>query len=856
MAEQSARIKKKVYNFELKKKYQYEAHYKLKERPPIEKIKDAIKGLFKPKKPEKKVTAEHAPAGPPPGGFNFMVFGAFIFIALIILGMAWLYLTTTLLQTEGGAFMPQVEKAMIENTIESGEILTTGTRGNPNYLAAVFVNYDTRNLNNYSINISTYDNKLPSEVFILNSERFEATSYPEFIATLRGNLAKRKIMLNEITMKQLETIPEGALIIVPSGAVPKEILGIDSPINMNTLAKRGVVMLYIGQPFSKMMNGTLVSFTPKDTLQSLPVRFDESSTLSSSDGFQLFQPLYRATPGGGWAGNTVYGSVSVVKAGDGAFLFLPQTLDGGWRGNYTAAAEDVSRIVFESPWAEPNADSKVYFFSNQTNYSGRSYFFSDSFPVTKAMTKVEFTGYSATSDNAIRETLYVWVEKDRNNSLFIEEGGRVVSANVTNLPVRMNAQLREQTAAQPNMYITVFDSNGSEVQAFPQGNVNVQADASFDILIYLNKGEYIVKLTDDESRVYAQTYMKVVSIDITFMGNDNQRHSIYKFDITMDGTPKLLNDLTLKIDNGQYGTYTYSNVDKIRVDVGQHTGGEFLPLGNHSFDFTAGGLKVSVPVVHKRPKTIFDEPIFWVTLLLTGGIVGIGVIFARQESVYFAIDIPDFPPVARTKIALTPDTVLSVFEKVNENYRWQSTPLTAQEVKNGFKDIFFKGKPVYITDYNVEFLLDELEKKGRVHESLGYYGLTDWEAKAKKTIAYLCLMRRLRDICVNNAIPFTGLSESKHADSEITVVGQEMSLHFYERGMDPAQLLSRVIPTIGEGIAIIMFRNLSDKEQFQTIMNSSPTVGPLIIKMEADSSSLLLLTADELEKMLIEFKSM
>jgi hypothetical protein len=263
-----------------------------------------------------------------------------------------------------------------------------------------------------------------------------------------------------------------------------------------------------------------------------------------------------------------------------------------------------------------------------------------------------------------------------------------------------------------------------------------------------------------------------------------------------------------------------------------------------------------VPVVHRRAKTIFDEPIFWVTLLLTGGIVGIGVIFARQESVYFAIDIPDFPPVARTKIALVPDAVLSIFEKVNENYRWQTTPLTTQEVKNGFKDVFFKGKPVYITDYNVEYLLDELEKKGMVRESLGYYGLTAWEQKSKRSIAYLSLMRRLRDICVNNAIPFTGLGESEVADSDLTVVGQEMSLHFYERNMDISALLSRVIPTIGQGIAIIMFRNASDKEQFQTIMNSSPTVGPLIVKMEADSSSLLLLTADEVEKMLIEFKSM
>jgi hypothetical protein len=853
MAESSVKIKKKVYNFELKKKYQYIGHYRAKARPPIEIFKDRIKSLMAPKKPEKKAAA--VVREPPRGGFNFMVFGAFILIALIIFGMAWLYLTS-LLQPAAGAFAPQVEKAFIQNTLMEGELLSTGARGKPTYTAAVVVDYETGNLKNYTINMTTYDSKIPSEVFILNSERFEATTYADFISTLRVNLAKRKIILNEITLKQLETVPDGALVVVPSGAIPKEILGVDSQLSMNKLADRGIVILYIGQPFTKMLNGTLVAFTPKETLSALPVKFDERSTLSSSSGFHLFQPLYQANPSSGWTGDLKYGVLSIIKRGDGAFMFIPQTLDGGWRGNFTAAADDVARIVFEIPWAETSSENKTYAFLNQTNYTGRQYLFSEPFESPQTTVRMDFLGYSSTSDNPIRETLYMRIEKQRNNSLFIEEGGRVVSANITNLPVRMNAQLREPVASQPNMYLTVLDSNGTEIQTFPEGNVNVQADASFDVLIYLNRGEYLVRLMDDESNVYAQTYMKVVSIDIGYLGTDQQKRSVYVFDIKMDGTPKVLNEVKVNVDGGQYGTYTFNNVDKLRVDVGQYTGNDLLPLGKHSFAFTAGGLKVSVPVSHLRSKTLFDEPIFWVTMLLSAGIVGVGVVFARQESVFFSIDIPDFPPVTRTKIPLTPDAVLGIFEKVNENYRWQTTPLTTAEVKNGFKDIFHSGKPVYITDYNVEYLLDELEKKGAVKESLGYYGLSTWEDKSGHSVDYLSLMRRLRDICVNNAIPFTGLGESKEADSEITVVGQQMSLHFYRKGMDAKALLAQVIPTIGRGIAIILFRNNSDKEQFQTIMNSSPSIAPLIVKMESDSSSLLLSTVDELEKMLIEFKSM
>ncbi|MEW6036590.1 MAG: hypothetical protein AB1529_08320 [Candidatus Micrarchaeota archaeon] len=855
MVEMGAKVKRKTYKFELKKKYQYVSHYKIKQRPPIDKIKDKFRELLSPKKAEKKAEPA-ALQQPPKGGFNFLVFGGFILIALILLAIAWLYLTIQVVQPGAGVFQPQVEKSSIDNTIENGDILTTGLRGSTKNLAAVFVDYNTVNLKNYTVTVTTYDTRLPSEVFILNSERFEASTYPDFIRVLRSNLAKRKILLNEITIKQLETLPEGAVVIVPSGAIPKEIIGIDSQLTMNELSDRGIVLIYLGQPFTKMLNGTLVSFTPRDTLKDVPATFDENAQLESEPGFSLFQPLYRVAPLGGWKGAIAYGSVSITTRGNGAFVFVPQTLDGGWRGDYEAAADDISRIVFETPWAQPNSEPKVYEFTNQTNYSGRQYFFSNEFDSPNVTTKVEFIGYPPASNISIRETLFAQLEKRRNNTLLIEQGGRVVSANITNQPVRINAQLREPVAAQPSMFLSVVDNKGNEIQTFPQGNVNVQADQSFDVLIYLDRGEYIVKLVDDESNVYGETYMKVVSIDINYLGQDVQKRSTYKFSVTMDGSPRTLSEVTVRVDNGQYGTQKFTNVDNMRVDLSQYVGNEPLPLGNHTFEFTAGALKVNIPVVHTRPKTIFDEPIFWITLILTGGIVGVGAIFARAEEVFFAIDIPDFPPVARTKIPLSPDVVLSIFDKVNETYRWQTTPLTAAEMKNGFKDIFVQGKPIYITDFNVEYLLVELEKKGRVKESLGYFGMSDWEQKSGHTIEYLALMRRLRDICVNNAIPFTGLGESEEADSVITVVGQQMSIHFYERRIDVGKLLGRVIPTIGHGIAIIMFKSPPDKEYFQTMMNSSPTIGPLIVKMEADSSSLLLLTADELEKMMLEFKSM
>ncbi|MBU0532373.1 hypothetical protein KKB44_02665 [Candidatus Micrarchaeota archaeon] len=841
------KIKKKVYNFEIKSRYQSLKHYKIKERPPLEKLKDAFRKLLTPKKEEKKEVTTA-----PPGGFNFAVFGAAILVAIIILGIGWLYLITQF-QSHAGAFQPPVEKPFIENVILSGDILSSGQRGATDYTAAVLINYNTYNLNNYSITLTPYKEKLPSEIYVLNSEKVEATTYSDFIRELRANLAKKNMMLNDITIKQLETIPEGAIVIVPSGVVPKELLGFDSSITMDKLAERGVVVIYIGQSFTKMLDGTLAVSTPQDTVKHLPVSFDELTNIGSEENFSLYQPLYRVG-GIGWASSMVYGSVSIVKKGDGAFVFLPQTLDGGWRGDYETAAYDVARIVFEIPWAEAVGEPKTYQFTNQTN--AISYFFTEPFEPESTSVRVDFTGHSSASNFPIEEIKYIHLVKTVNSDLYIENGAKVVPTNITNDPVRMNAEMNEPSPGQPNMYLVFVDQNGTEVQTFPQGNVNIQADRSFDVLVYVGQGEYIVKLIDDESKAYARTYMHVVSIEIDYKGISRQKDSVYLFDITMDNRPITLSELSVTVDDGKYGTYEFTDVSSIQIDLEEYTGGSSLPEGKHTFTFTSAGLNTNVPVDHIPPQDIFRDPFFWIVIILTVAIVGLGVFFARQEQIYFSLDIPDFPPIARTKIPLSPDVILSLFNKVNENYRWEFTPLTTAEIKNAFKDIFYKGKPIYITDYNIEYLLEDLKKRGSVGEALEYYGLTVWEERSKHSLTYLAILRNLRDICVNNAVPFTGLDESKEADSIITVVGQQMFLHFFEQKVDMKQFMSTMLHTINKGITIVIFQNGIDKDTFVKILDSSPTIAPLILKMESESKSLLFYTVDELEQMIKEFKGM
>ena len=136
----------------------------------------------------------------------------------------------------------------------------------------------------------------------------------------------------------------------------------------------------------------------------------------------------------------------------------------------------------------------------------------------------------------------------------------------------MNAVLREPSSGQPSMSLIIVDSSDGEVQNVPQGNVNLQGEKPLDLRVYSDKGEYIVKLIDDNGKNYAQTYMKVVSVDVNYNGFSPQKRSKYLFDFKRDGQKISVSDVGVTVDGGKYGTYRFTNVQNIEVDVGQYTG--------------------------------------------------------------------------------------------------------------------------------------------------------------------------------------------------------------------------------------------------------------------------------------------
>jgi hypothetical protein len=79
-----------------------------------------------------------------------------------------------------------------------------------------------------------------------------------------------------------------------------------------------------------------------------------------------------------------------------------------------------------------------------------------------------------------------------------------------------------------------------------------------------------------------------------------------------------------------------------------------------------------------------------------------------------------------------------------------------------------------------------------------------------------------------------------------------MYLHFFDAAR-AQEMVKRSLDTISKGITIILFKDNSEKQKFASLLNS-PTNASLLLKVEIENNSVLLLTYPNLEAMVQEFK--
>ncbi|VVB66632.1 Uncharacterised protein [Candidatus Gugararchaeum adminiculabundum] len=844
------RISRKVYNFDVRSYFSHVRGYKQIKNAnasPLENMLASFRhGKSKAAAAAPGKNQPRVPAKPAPSLLSnkfVRILGIAFLIAVMLLGA----LAYVLFNSPGTPPAPpkvQVTPDLVfSSQMQEYGLASFGTDVEKKSVAYAMLHLTASGISNITITGDFYPIEIPRHVYVLRSFRVGADSFREFYASLKSTLEAKGMPVDEITLNQFKLLPKNsrAIIIVPSGKLPAALAARDgSSFDYVNATQGGSVLIYIGLRPDKALSeeGNLLSIAPEELIK---LKITVAEPKASTEGFGLKDADYSVF--GQNPTKTLYGSVSSIQYGAGFMIFVPQTIDSGWQKNGTAAGQDIARLVDEVQWQSAPASSEVTLQANGSNeFSGTVTVLSQEFPTATSYGKISLT-YTDARNRTKGEVLYGTFTQPAAGGLFVTTGTpqSILPTALTGEFASLKAVLAEKNESYQDVYVVAFN-NGQEVfrQKISEGKVLTQAPTNFDIDVNMPKGPNILKLMNSSGYIFGVGYLKVPDVQIAASAIAYHVNT-YIFLVTADSRPVSVKNIVVNADGEQEMTLSSDNDGKLTYKPAKQLG-----EGSHEFNFDISGMKLTItPAPYTVVKAVYENPLVIFMGMLAVVIFGAAGLLRRPEVESFGLDVPDFPPLSKIKVSVSHNQVLSLFDQINKEYRWAEVPLKLSELKKGFNKLSYQGKPILIGDYNLERLLEQLEKEGYVSKDLDYYGLKQWERDSKKTMRMLALQRQLRDVFINNVVRFTKFNETEECDSLITIDNENYYLHIFD-GMAAA---SKALATLQKGRTLLIFSNDAEYEKFTNSLNSTSR-SFILLRMFADDGMLIMTTVNNLPKLI------
>ncbi|MEM4633568.1 MAG: hypothetical protein QW275_00245 [Candidatus Anstonellaceae archaeon] len=857
------RITKKAYVFDVKKKYSLSKNFIVKKeaQTPAEEIKQKIASLISKKeaKGEKKEGNEAEKKAAPSAPFVLSPALAAIIVILLILLGSFAFILWSIGSYADSPSAPQPALSFggkYAYEVRQSDLLTSPTGEDFNRIAYYRLTYSASNISSIKFKARMYAQQPTTQAFLLDYAREGADSYPVFRKKLLEALKERGIPISEITVEKLAHLPGGATVVVPTGYFPKELLGKGSSFDFEDLLERGNNIIYIGFPIDRALGKD--GLTEPVSIKN--VQFTKSK-LISTDGFRLFDAQYSAAGSENlYSAGQIYGSVSVIKSakGGGALIILPQSLDGGWRGDQRlsggqVAALDIARLIEEQRWLQPIAIAEANTTISEDVKSGAVELYSAPFSANKAYVELSAEATDVNEKTA-RKTEFFEIEKVPKGEIQPREP-IAVPYSLSGQLTRLNIKLQEDSPTPVKLFVRLY-KNGSLMQEeeLEIGLTNPTIEKPKDIQVNVAPGTYIVRVESREGKVYAQTFIQVVELDIRLQSASWQNRT-FVFSFSAGGQSINPRSIEVSMDGKNWKRFTSSQYlfsDGATQIVYNYP--ESIAPGNHTFHFVIGSWSSYITQEYRQQRYPWDNPLVIILGLVSLGIFALGLYLRRPEVLRYGLDIPDFPPMSTIKIPIKREAVLQIFNDVNASYSWQYMPLRPEEIKNGFRRLTYNGKPILIGDFNLDRILSKLKDEGRVKEELGYYGLVEWERQSKHTTKYLTIYRILRNVFVNNAVRFSKLDALPECDVKAIAGKDELYFHIMEEpfiGKDQTNsngavsrgaenVVHRALSTAKKGTTIIVFRTEEERDSFMESL-AAPSKLAVALKMEINNGNIHLL---------------
>lgn len=836
------RLTKNTYLFNLRRRFMPVEYFLVKKKAADTPLAQFIDGL-KPKPAplsgpsrQSAATASAARASRLSSFLSTALKTAALLLLLILIFGAWLLLSLRVPSAPPVPPGPLVAfNGSLDVRVLNATLLTYGS-SDAQHQPYVLLDYVSAGLSNLSVDARVYSSPPARQAFVLRYAKNGADGDSEFSSALRGELRRRGVTLSEIGPEDLPALPGGSTLLVSTGYLPLPLIGdaLNRTPTLLQLSDRGVVVLYLGQPFEQGVLRPDGSVMPigTDALKRSGVEFDTSSRPSSGSGWRLSSALYSARRKDGPA-SPMWGSISVLPGRSGGFaLFLPQTLDAGWPGQPRAAGEDIARLIADEPYRPSlaNASATLGTVQNQPN---RLTMLIPPIPGTNASLRLRFL----LNDTAGRQEQLVvdWpLSKEAAGELYLDSSTLLPQYLGGGLyPLRVS--LREEQPRCAKLYFELT-ANGSSLERSPLESGCTQTTLNVPTTLSTNQfpGLYVLRIVDDVGRVYAASALFVAGLSITRPSAGEMKNAFgggeFNFSFSREGQPVRVPYVKVKMSGPALRSAPPAEYRDVSAVTYRHA--RDYPRGNYTFLFDFGGGYTQGVVLPRILITnVWERPEVLAMLATALLVFGVGFWLRRPEKQLYGLDIPDFPPQSVTKIVLPTAQVLGLFEQINRDYAWERMPLKLEELKGGFRRIMHRGKPVIIGDYNLQRLLERLADRGLAAEHLDFWAPTSWLSDRGPSMQRLAMFRFLRDLFVNNAVRFSRLGAVSGCDVKILLGPNEYYLHFY---LGDDGLTGRALSTLQSGRTWILFEDNLALERFRQKLNSS-SPAHLSLKMQLDS---------------------
>ncbi|MEM4554773.1 MAG: hypothetical protein QXT25_02920 [Candidatus Anstonellaceae archaeon] len=848
MAEETLKMKiaKKAYVFEVKRRFEAKKIFAIKKKPetPAEDLKEKLSSLFKKgQPPQQQQPSQKKPSISsiilPTIGIVFLLF--FVIFALVLLPLF------SQPPPSSAPALPPKFSGSLSFKLEDWLVLSTEVGEESSNVAYFLIGFRASNLSSLNFSASLYPSFPPTQVFLLDYPKDSASSFPSFKKALTEILAKHDITVSQIGIEQVHLLGQGAILLVPTGYFPAELLEVNSPRHYKSLLERGATIIYIGMPFDTQAlgrDGLTVSLFHRE------LNFDRKARPRSTDGFRLFNAQYVVSSSQDNRELTVlspiYGSVSHVKYKEGSFLLIPQSLDGGWRerdisGNWAdkgqVAAEDITRLIIEEPWV-----TKISYVAAPANLnSSMVSLFSGKFSSSVAYAKIYANAID--SNNISQRFFEVLKVKKNQKGILAPSEPKTVPFYLSGQKTRLNLALKENSTNPVKLYVEMYkDGQLLQRNDLEPGLTIPTTEKSVDIQVNAEPGNYVVLIVDDLGKVYAGCELEVADLDIQINASTWEKGK-FSFFLSSAGQPIEPKSLSISL-NGKHEQYfspaslsvfpTYTAVE--------YNYPEKIESGTYTFTFKVGPYEKKLTQTYSRIPAFWENPLFIFLTFLAAAIAAIGTILRRPDEIRYGLDIPDFPPLSTIKIPVKRETVMEIFESVNNSYSWKWMPLRLEEIKSGFRKLTYQGKSILIGDFNLERILSKMELEGLVRQEAGLWGLVRWEKESGHSLHYLAVYRMLRNAFVNSAVKFSKLDAMPDCDVKAIAGNEELFIHIMEKPYEKA--VHRALATAKKGTTIMAFKTAEEKEEFKYSLNSTSKLA-VAVKMEVEGGRILLLSAKD-----------